>query len=526
MNRRFSVVVAFVVAAGAVFGAVQITSANSSTTDESVFVGMTPTRLLDTREGQTTFDGLDQAVGRLDADSTYELDIAERAGIPQDAVAAVINMVAVDPTAAGYLTVWPCSDSKPLAAAVNFVAGEDNGNEFSIPIGTKGDICIYAYSATDVVVDVYGYYMAGSGTPGPVGPQGPAGTGITAKGSIAPDVGPPVGKVDPDIGDVWTDVNEDAWVWTEEGKWENVGNIQGPKGETGPVGPQGPAGQGAESPARVIWVADDGTGDFRKLSTALNSITDAADTNEYLIRIAPGEYFETANVAMKNFVDVEGSGQGITTIKGSCPGSTDKERSTISFGLVNSQIRQLTIEADSANQCSAVYSNQSDESDTRLDTYSPSMEFVTVDSESSGSATQSQAVINENSNLVVANSELTAKSSSGGKASAMYNDGSEVQLLNSTAKASGSMNTSWAIWNFGGATIEIRNSTIDGGNYALFSNGSRRSYFYVANTQLVGGAVGDSTPSSVFQCFNVFDEDFVQYNQPSGVEALCGVVAS
>ena len=70
----------------------------------------------------------------------------------------------------------------------------------------------------------------------------------------------------------------------------------------------------------MVWVADDGTGDFFSLSAALNSITDAADKNEYLIKIAPGEYIETANVAMKDFVDVEGSGQGITTIKGSCPG--------------------------------------------------------------------------------------------------------------------------------------------------------------------------------------------------------------
>ena len=159
MSRLGRLSLGVAVAAGVVFGAVQITSANTSNTDESVFVGMTPTRLLDTRQGQTTFDGFDQAVGRLNANSTYELNIAGRAGITQGAVAAVINMVAVDPTAPGYLTVWPCSDSKPLAAAVNYETGEDNANEFSIPIGDDGDICIYTHSATDVVVDVYGYYI-------------------------------------------------------------------------------------------------------------------------------------------------------------------------------------------------------------------------------------------------------------------------------------------------------------------------------------------------------------------------------
>ncbi len=38
----------------------------------------------------------------------------------------------------------------------------------------------------------------------------------------------------------------------------------------------------------------------------------------YVIKIAPGTYTETANVAMKNYVDVEGSGQDITTINCAC----------------------------------------------------------------------------------------------------------------------------------------------------------------------------------------------------------------
>ena len=270
MRRLNLLVPAFVIAAGVVFGAVQITSANTSNTDESVFVGMTPTRLLDTREGQTTFDGFDQAVGRLNANSTYELNIAGRAGITQGAVAAVINMVAVNPTAPGYLTVWPCSDSKPLAAAVNYETGEDNANEFSIPIGDDGDICIYTHSATDVVVDVYGYYMASSGTgeqgptgpQGATGPQGPAGTGITAKGSLD-YVGPPTDKDNPESGDVWIDTNNDAWVWTEDNNWDNVGKISGPEGADGadgqdgaqgPEGPQGPVGTGIAAKGSLDYV--------------------------------------------------------------------------------------------------------------------------------------------------------------------------------------------------------------------------------------------------------------------------------
>ncbi|MDG1392575.1 MAG: hypothetical protein P8P69_11050, partial [Ilumatobacter sp.] len=152
MNRRFSVVVAFVVAVGVVFGAAQITSGSTNSTKESVFVGLVPTRLLDTRENATTFDGFDQAVGRLDADTTYELDIAGRGGIPTDALSVTANLVAVNPSAPGHLTVYPCSVDRPLASALNYMPGVNNANEFTVPLGDNGDICIYAYAETDIVV--------------------------------------------------------------------------------------------------------------------------------------------------------------------------------------------------------------------------------------------------------------------------------------------------------------------------------------------------------------------------------------
>ena len=82
-----------------------------------------------------------------------------------------------------------------------------------------------------------------------------------------------------------------------------------------PQDPQVSHGVDAESPARVIWVADDGTGDYTKLSTAFAAITDAAPSKPYVIKIAPGIYTETAPVVLKNYVDVEGSGQDITTIE-------------------------------------------------------------------------------------------------------------------------------------------------------------------------------------------------------------------
>lgn len=79
---------------------------------------------------------------------------------------------------------------------------------------------------------------------------------------------------------------------------------------TGPPGPQGPPGE-AHHYANVIVVAKDG-GDFASIQSALDSITDAAVDNPYLVWIAPGVYEET--MAMKPHVHVQGAGQDVTII--------------------------------------------------------------------------------------------------------------------------------------------------------------------------------------------------------------------
>ena len=100
----------------------------------------------------------------------------------------------------------------------------------------------------------------------------------------------------------------------------------------------------ADAPDRVVWVADNGTGDFLLLSTALASISDASVSNPYVVRIAPGEYTETATVVLKTYVDVEGSGQGVTTITCACAGADfDASSATVSAGNIVAEIRHLTI---------------------------------------------------------------------------------------------------------------------------------------------------------------------------------------
>ena len=126
----------------------------------SAFVqAVQPARLLDTRPGFTTVDGLHQATGAVAADGTATLVVTGRGGVPQLARSVVINLTATGSTAPGFVTAFPCGEPRPLAAGLNYAAGQTIANSVTVKVGAGGAICLYAYSATDLVVDVDGFTL-------------------------------------------------------------------------------------------------------------------------------------------------------------------------------------------------------------------------------------------------------------------------------------------------------------------------------------------------------------------------------
>ncbi len=131
----------------------------------SGFTAITPKRLIDSREG------LGVARGRVRAGAAVTLQVVgagvqridgSTSVIPADAIAAAINVTAVTPNAAGYVSVWPCGVDRPTVSTVNFTAGEIRANGAIAPLGAGGTLCFYAHASTDLVVDVVGWFTAGS----------------------------------------------------------------------------------------------------------------------------------------------------------------------------------------------------------------------------------------------------------------------------------------------------------------------------------------------------------------------------
>ena len=125
----------------------------------TVFVPLSaPQRLADTRPGASTADGQFAGGGKLAAGVPLELPVVGRAGVPADAASVVLNVTVTNPVGSGNVTVFPCGQSVPLASNLNYVAGQTVPNAVVAKVGAGGKVCINSFAATDLVVDVAGYF--------------------------------------------------------------------------------------------------------------------------------------------------------------------------------------------------------------------------------------------------------------------------------------------------------------------------------------------------------------------------------
>lgn len=114
----------------------------------SRLVPLGPSRVVDTRS----------ALGgtrRVAAGSTTRFDLS--AALPPRSTAIALNLTAVTPSQAGFLTAFPCERGRPDTSSVNFAAGETRPNNAVVATG-DGSICVYADTSTDLLIDVTGAF--------------------------------------------------------------------------------------------------------------------------------------------------------------------------------------------------------------------------------------------------------------------------------------------------------------------------------------------------------------------------------
>lgn len=127
------------------------------------YVPLSPARLLDSRAAGSG--------GALAALTSRDIQVTGQGGVPTtDVLAVVVNLAAFNNTADGWGLVWPTGATRPNPASnINYIAGRAVNNAATVKLGTAGKISYYTLVATDVTVDVVGYYRSSPGAGGYVG---------------------------------------------------------------------------------------------------------------------------------------------------------------------------------------------------------------------------------------------------------------------------------------------------------------------------------------------------------------------
>ena len=79
-------------------------------------------------------------------------------GIPSTAKAYSLNVTAVPHSSLGFLTAWPTGESQPVVSTLNSSTGAVTANAAIVPAGSGGEVSIYVSDASDVILDVNGYF--------------------------------------------------------------------------------------------------------------------------------------------------------------------------------------------------------------------------------------------------------------------------------------------------------------------------------------------------------------------------------
>ena len=251
-----------------------------------------------------------------------------------------------------------------------------------------------------------------------------------------------------------------------------------------------PNASSVKSIGNVVTVAKSG-GDYTTIGAALAAIT-ATTSDRYLIRVAPGVYEET--IDLESYVNIEGSGEGITIIRGlsgeTSPFSDGTSATVRATGNIMAELRFLTVESDGTGKTFAlgIYS-------TGVPGGNLKMTHVTV---LASDGLNNYSIFNTSSSPDMDNVTATASGGAGTVNTGVRNISSSPDMTNMTVTASGG-STNYTVRNSDGSSPTIRNSTLVGPT-SIFSFSSTTK---VANSMLYGSVSGTG-----IKCIGAYNINF------------------
>lgn len=124
--------------------------------NKSNYRPLVPARLMDTRPGKQTIDGIGAGAGPFTANTTRHIDLAARGGLPGVPKAVMLNITVTNPAASGLIRVRACNYLDQWE--ILFYPGQTIAKSVVVNLLAAGDICVGSTAATNVIIDVVGYY--------------------------------------------------------------------------------------------------------------------------------------------------------------------------------------------------------------------------------------------------------------------------------------------------------------------------------------------------------------------------------
>jgi len=87
--------------------------------------------------------------------------VSGQCGIPADAAVVSLNLTVANATALGDLRLFPGSSTPPLAATINFRAGQVRANNATVGLSSTGVLSVLddqPVGHVDIIMDTNGYY--------------------------------------------------------------------------------------------------------------------------------------------------------------------------------------------------------------------------------------------------------------------------------------------------------------------------------------------------------------------------------
>jgi Cysteine-rich secretory protein family len=121
------------------------------------FVPLAPIRLADTRSYQPDLNPAANAQPLLPG-SILRVPVAGIRGVPANARAATVNLVALDAPVGGWLRVVPCGTSSDVSN-LNYQDAAPVANGANVKLSADGAICLTTFQPAHVIVDVTGVWL-------------------------------------------------------------------------------------------------------------------------------------------------------------------------------------------------------------------------------------------------------------------------------------------------------------------------------------------------------------------------------